>query len=490
MFSATVLWLLLAPAAVSAAPLTALTDCLTSSAVPQLLTTNSKYALAIKPFNLRLPFTPAAVAQPTTVAQVQAAIACGVAQNFTVTPKSGGHSYASHGLGGENGHLMVDMKYWTNVTVDSSTQIATIGVGSRLGNVAQALYSQGGRAISHGTCPGVGIGGHVAGGGYGYISHTQGLAMDNLVGAQMVLANGTVATLSATENPDLFWAIRGAGASFGIITYYKFQTFAAPNSNIVYSYNIQFTAANYLALQNYANTTMPAEMNMRMFITSGGLQLEGIYYGSQSAFQAAISPILSQVGNPYGSTSTMGWIQGLSNYAYMSLTTPIDYDIFSKSLMTVAVTPAAAAAFVAYYQNTARTVSRDWYLIIDLHGGPTSAISKVPMDSTSYAHRNALFKYEFYDRVDSGSYPSTGFSFLNGWVASLVNARKKRGQKADGCKVPTTTFGMYINYADSSLTADQAHNSYWLTHYARLSAIKKSVDPNQVFSNPQAINSK
>ena len=154
MLPAAVIWLLLAPAAINAAPTTALTDCLTSSSVPQLVSSDTKFASAIKPFNLRLPFTPVAVAQPTTVSQVQAAVACGVSQNVTITPKSGGHSYASHGIGGEDGHLVVDMKYWTNVTVDTATNIATIGVGSRLGNVAQALFNQGGRAISHGTCPG------------------------------------------------------------------------------------------------------------------------------------------------------------------------------------------------------------------------------------------------------------------------------------------------------------------------------------------------
>lgn len=152
----------------------------------------------------------------------------------------------------------------------------------------------------------------------------------------MVLANSTVVTASTTQNPDLFWAIRGAGASFGIITQYKFQTFAAPTQNYVYSYNIQFNKANYLALQNYANTTMPAEMNMRVFISPGGVQLEGVYYGSQSAFQSAISPLLSKIGNPGGSGSNMGWIQALNNYAYMSLTTPIDYDIVSIPMPVVA----------------------------------------------------------------------------------------------------------------------------------------------------------
>jgi len=59
-----------------------------------------------------------------------------------------------------------------------------------------------------------------------------------------------------------------------------------------------------------------------------------------------------------------------------------------------------------------------------LHGGPTSAISKVADNATAYAHRNALLKYEFYDRDYSGSYPANGFSFLNGWVSSITNASK------------------------------------------------------------------
>jgi len=68
---------------------------------------------------------------------------------------------------------------------------------------------------------------------------------------------------------------------------------------------------------------------MRLFINPQGVQLEGVYYGSQSAFQSAIAPLLSKIGNPSGSISNMGWIQALNNYAYGSLTTPIDYDYVS-----------------------------------------------------------------------------------------------------------------------------------------------------------------
>lgn len=64
---------------------------------------------------------------------------------------------------------------------------------------------------------------------------------------------------------------------------------------------------------------------------------------------------------------------------------------------------------------------QSWYLIIDLHGGPSSAVSAIGANATSYAHRNALLKYEFYDSVFGGSYPSDGFAFLNGWVDTILN---------------------------------------------------------------------
>jgi len=71
-----------------------------------------------------------------------------------VNPKSGGHSYASHSLGGEDGHLVVDLKFFAETTVDSVSQVATVGPGARLGNVALALFDNGERALAHGICPG------------------------------------------------------------------------------------------------------------------------------------------------------------------------------------------------------------------------------------------------------------------------------------------------------------------------------------------------
>src|SRR4051794_36346075 len=86
----------------------ALTDCLSKANVPQSLPGTSGFTFGIKPFNLRLAFTPAALAQPTTVQEVQAAVSCAASLGIKTSAKSGGHSYASHGLGGEDGHLCID----------------------------------------------------------------------------------------------------------------------------------------------------------------------------------------------------------------------------------------------------------------------------------------------------------------------------------------------------------------------------------------------
>jgi FAD/FMN-containing dehydrogenase len=128
--------------------------CLESHQVPVYTSGTKNYTQAVKPFNLRVPFTPASYAVPQTVQHVQDAVSCGVASGIQVNAKSGGHSYGSHGLGGEDGHLIVDMRRFNSVTVDQEAHTALVGSGGRLGNIALALYDQGKQAMSHGTCPG------------------------------------------------------------------------------------------------------------------------------------------------------------------------------------------------------------------------------------------------------------------------------------------------------------------------------------------------
>lgn len=155
-----------------------------------------------------------------------------------------------------------------------------------------------------------------------------------------MLANSTVVTASNTTNTDLFWALRGAGPSYGIVTSFQFQTFPAPNSNIVYQYvffwNETQARNGFAVLQNYANTTMPAPMNMRLYVTPYVFSLSGVYYGSQTAFESEITPLLAQLGSPLSSSlQVMGWLDTLTAYAYGNLTTPLDYDLVSSELRSL-----------------------------------------------------------------------------------------------------------------------------------------------------------
>lgn len=218
-------------------------------------------------YNLRVPATPALIIYAQTVKHVQDAVNCGVAVGLKVTARSGGHSYTSLGLGGENGHLVVDLTRMNTISIDSNTNVATVGAGARLGDVARELFDNGGRAISHGSCPAVGLSGHILHGGYGWASHSHGLALDWMVGADVVLANGTHVHCSETENSDLFWALRGAGSNFGIVTSYELATFAAPSISIPFKVSLEWDiegqkTAGVTSFVEFAQD-MPAELNMR-----------------------------------------------------------------------------------------------------------------------------------------------------------------------------------------------------------------------------------
>jgi hypothetical protein len=130
-----------------------------------------------------------------------------VAASFSVPvqARSGGHSFGSHSLGGADGALVIDLKSLNTVHVDKSTWKATIGGGASLGQVTDGLFNQGKRAIAHGTCPQVGMGGHATVGGQGPLSRQFGLTLDHVLEMEVVLADGTVTHVSQSLNPDLYF---------------------------------------------------------------------------------------------------------------------------------------------------------------------------------------------------------------------------------------------------------------------------------------------
>ncbi|KAK3313725.1 hypothetical protein B0H66DRAFT_359042 [Apodospora peruviana] len=464
----------------------AIDDCLKSAGVPADAQGSADWRADVNPFNQRLAYTPVAIAVPTTVEHVQGAVSCAAKLGIKVTPKSGGHSYASFGLGGEHGHLVVELDRMSKVTVDSSTQIATVQAGARLGHVATVLYQNGKRAFSHGTCPGVGVAGHSLHGGFGFSSHTHGLALDWIVGATVVLANSSVVEVSKTQNADLFWALRGAGSNFGIVTTFKFNTFAAPSQVTAFQVNLPWNNANSIAsgwssLQDWLTAGMPTEMNMRVFASGSQTQLQGLYYGNSNSLRTAIQPLLSKLGASLSNAQQYDWMGAFTYYTYggqVDVTHPYNSveTFYSKSLVTKALPQKALQAVANYWIQRAKSNSRDWFIIIDMYGGKNSAITKVASDDSSYAHRgDYLFLYELYDRVRSGSYPSNGFDFLNGWVKSFTDNMEK------------SQWAMYINYADPTMNRTEAQDVYYRQNLPKLKQIKAQVDPNELFYYPQAV---
>ncbi len=141
----------------------------------------------------------------------------------------------------------------------------------------------------------VGVAGHALHGGFGFSSHTNGLALDWIVGATVVLANGTVVEASETQNQDLFWALKGAGSSFGIVVVFKFKTFAAPSTVTVFQSNLPWssgsaTASGWGKLQDWVQNSMPSEMNFRIFGSGFQTQIQGMYYGTANDLRSAIQP--------------------------------------------------------------------------------------------------------------------------------------------------------------------------------------------------------
>lgn len=156
---------------------------------------------------------------------------------------------------------------------------------------------------------------------------------------------------------------------------------------------------------------------------------------------------------------------------------PIQNETFhSSSLATNALTEDQIKSLVTYWFKTGKATTRDWYMQVDFHGGATSAISALADDATSYSHRDKLFLFNFYDRVDSGkTFPANGLDFIGGWVNEITT-----GMKPD-------EWGMYINYPDPTMDQDTAQKLYWGKHLPRLQKLKAVYDPEELFFYPQSV---
>ena len=180
---------------------------------------SSSYEEAVRIWNGAVTRRPAVVASCTAAEDVVAALDVARREGLEVSVRGGGHNYAGNALC--DGGLMIDLTPMKTVRVDVEERRAACGGGTTWGEFDAATQAHG-LAVPGGFISHTGVAGLTLGGGIGWLSRLAGLSSDNLVGATVVTADGRVLRASSDENPDLFWAIRGGGGNFGVVTEFEF----------------------------------------------------------------------------------------------------------------------------------------------------------------------------------------------------------------------------------------------------------------------------
>ncbi|KAL9632237.1 MAG: hypothetical protein Q9164_005440 [Protoblastenia rupestris] len=482
-----------------------LQDCLAAGNVPVRFISSPDFSERVRPFNLRLPYTPTVIVLPTTTEHVSTAVVCAGQSNVKVQARSGGHSYASFGIGGQDGSMVIDLESFQNISADANGT-ATVGAGVRLGNLALGIYNQAKRALPHGTCPGVGIGGHATHGGFGYSSRAWGLTLDTIIGMDTILANGTLIHVTRNSHPDLFYALRGDASDFGIITTFYLATFPAPETVVNWQYNLpgmftdpQASAEVFQHIQSFALNTSLIDRNLGLgvYLDGGNFYISGTYFGPLSTFTETLAPALLN-GLPTPSNTNVRALSWLDSLVALANNAPLAQPLtgynahdtfFAKSVTTPASDPLTAAQLNTYFTyiinngvNKPETTGY-WFSIINLYGGQDSQINAVPTADAAYDERTSLWVAQHYTSsgstdVDAPPLPGSGIEFVEGLNEALTSVMAGEGVE----------FGAYQNYVDASLAAGMAHDLYYEDGtFARLVELKRLVDPGRVFWNPHSV---
>ncbi|HEX4771698.1 MAG TPA: FAD-binding oxidoreductase [Bryobacteraceae bacterium] len=184
---------------------------------------DAAYEQERKVYNAMIDRRPRLIAKCSDVADVMTAVRMAKTNGLRVSIRGGGHNAA--GLGVCDDGLVIDLSLINYVRVDPSARTVLVGAGSKWSDVDHATHAFG-LAVPSGIIASTGVAGLTLGGGMGYLSRKYGLTIDNLLSVDVVLADGAFVVANAEENADLFWAVRGGGGNFGIVTSFLFEAHA------------------------------------------------------------------------------------------------------------------------------------------------------------------------------------------------------------------------------------------------------------------------
>jgi len=445
---------------------------------------SSDYNSARVVYNTRFDhIKPQAIVRCASADDVVATIAYAKKNGIAITPRCGAHGYAGYST---TTGMVIDVSPMDKITLGNGT--ATVGAGARLVDVYDQLTAQG-VAIPLGSCATVGISGLTLGGGIGVVDRAYGLTCDNLIAAEVVLADGRKVTCDATTEPDLFWALRGGGGgNFGIVTSFTYQTHPTRDITVLQAY---YDFSDYEkvmdAWQNWPNILPDdiwAQLIVSWSITGPSVYLRAFCLGSEGD----IAPFWNQFKMATG-------IEPISSFT--STSSYRDTMLSACGGVTVEACHVAGQTPKGTMQRNAFAATSDFFaepiplegmqtlkdyilkgegrpqsgmIIMDLMGG---AINNFQPTDTAFVHRDAIFSFEYY------------CYFVGGTDAGVVDAAQSWLHNFRETMKPWSTNLAYVNYIDPLIT--DWKTAYYGENYTRLAKIKTKYDPDWVFRLPQGV---
>ncbi|MFS4110122.1 FAD-binding oxidoreductase [Streptomyces sp. PD-S100-1] len=430
---------------------------------------------------------PAAVAYVAHTDDIRTALSYARAHGLRVAVRNGGHSYAGWSSG--DNRLVIDVSRLNGVRASGTS--AVVGAGAKLIDVYRALAAKG-ATIPAGSCPTVGVSGLVLGGGHGVVSRAYGLTCDSLTQATVVTADGKVLTANATENKDLFWALRGAGnGNFGVVTELRFRTHPAPQAVSAYLTWPWAKAAAVLAAWQEWGPGQPDEIwsSLHLEKTSSGaprVSVAAFSLGTYGELQNAVDRLAARVGAHASSVSlrrhsyegAMEAYAGCSSFptepqCHLPGATPgrsaqgrlgretyaARSDFFDRSLSAAGIQTLLAQ--VRAVRGGAGSIA------FTALGG---AVNRVSPTATAFVHRRSRMLAQY---IASWT-PGTAGTTAQSWLTTAHTAMR-----------PYASGAAYQNYTDPTLK--NWRTAYYGPAASRLTQLKHQYDPKAFFTFPQSL---
>jgi FAD/FMN-containing dehydrogenase len=416
---------------------------------------------------------PGAVVRCVDAADVMATIAAARDSGADLAVRGGGHSVP--GFGTVDDGLVIDLSPMRHVLVDPDKGVAHVGGGATLGDVDHATYPFG-LAVPGGVVSTTGVAGLTLGGGIGYLTRSVGLTIDNLLSADVVLADGRQVTASDYQNEDLFWALRGGGGNFGVVTSFEFQLHEV--GDVVAGplfYGFDDAAA---VLQGYRDYIAVAPEQLGCFFgwqiapplpfipedRVGELfcALVTCWNGPHEEADEVLRP-LREIAEVQAENVDVVPFPAMQS-AFDDLV-PTGMQNYWKADFTADLTDAAIAAHVEHGKRTPNVSS-------SMHLHPTNgAAQRVGADETAFGHRDKSFA-----PVIVGIWPDPADNEANiQWVRDYYDAIHPHSGSEGG----------YVNFMSDD--DDQRAPENYGANYERLASVKATYDPDNTFHVNQNI---